>query len=358
MFGGRVGFDVTRYIQKTYDALIPVEQVPSEGFVGTQLENVGELRNNGWELQLNTDIMRSAAFGWNVGLRYSTQKSQAWDLGGFEDIYAGWRQRIRPCTAEGANGSRILSQEALDQLTRKGYTNIDETNLGLLSDVECPVPGLWHDVVVNDSSTVDNPWGETATGVRPVMEQQYLGATYPKQTIGINTQFSVGNWLTIDAVGESQLGHFLYASVSYQGARRWVSPECRDVHLLYNDTYDAARAAGNSRSASRTMARDMLNAYQLAKCVSGFTTYGMWADGADFFKLRSLSFSFRLPDNLIPGSRSATLQLQGRNLFRITDYVGVDPEVSEQGSQDTLWRVEYYNLPTHRQFLASLRLEF
>jgi TonB-linked SusC/RagA family outer membrane protein len=353
MFNGRVGFDVTRYLQKTYDALIAVQQVPSNGFIGTQLENVGELRNSGWELQLNADVIRNPTFGWNVGVRYSTQKSQVWDLGGFEDIYVSWRQNLRPCTSAGTNGARILSEEALRQLVHQGrYSDegaVDRADLGLLKYVECPIPGYWHDVIVNDTATAENPWGTTAAGVRPEMEERYLGPTYPKQTLGVNMQFSVGRWLTIDAVGESQLGHVLSAGPAYQNARRQVWPECREVQALYNEV----RAASGT-----TAARDALNAYELAKCISGFTTYGMWIDGADFFKLRSVSLSFRLPNSIIPGSRSAILQLQGRNLFRITDYVGVDPEVSEQGSQDSLWRQEYYNLPTHRSFIASLRLEF
>lgn len=358
MFNGRVGFDVTRFLQKTYDALIPVQQVPSEGFIGTQLENVGELRNSGWELQLNADVIRKPEFGWNLGLRYSSTKSQAWDLGGFEDIYVAWRQNIRPCTSKDVDGNRILSQEAVRQLTRQGFTNPDVNDLGLLGKVECPVPGYWHDVVVNDSATAANPWGVTPLGTRPVMEEQYLGPTYPTQTIGMNMTFAVGRWLTIDAVGESQIGHVLSSGVAYQNARREVWPTCRDVQGTYNTVYDESRAAGMSTTASRNAARDALNAYQLAKCISGFTTYGMWIDNADFFKLRSVSFSFRLPSRIIPGTRSAILQIQGRNLFRITNYIGVDPEVSEQGSQDVLWRQEYYNLPTSRSFIASLRLEF
>ncbi|MDH3457906.1 MAG: TonB-dependent receptor, partial [Gemmatimonadota bacterium] len=336
MFNGRVGVDVTRYQQKTYDALIPVQQVPSNGFIGTQLENVGELRNSGWELQLNADVLRSAMLTWNMGVRYSTSKSQAWDLGGIEDIYVNWRQNIRPCTSTDADGNRILSAESIRQLEHQGITNVDVNNLGLLGKVECPVMGYWNPVVVNDSAP-----GFTAPGTLPVMEERYLGPTYPTRTIGISTSFEIGRYITLDAVGEAQLGHSLSSGVAYQNARRRVWPMCREELQSLAD-----------------FGRDSLNAYQLARCDRNLTTYGMWITPADFFKLRSVSISFRLPNRLIPGTQSAILQLQGRNLIKITDFVGVDPEASEEGGEEVLWRQEYYNLPPQRSFIASLRLEF
>jgi TonB-linked SusC/RagA family outer membrane protein len=336
MFGGRVGFDVTRFQQRTYDALIDVQQIPSSGFIGTQLANVGELRNHGWEVQLTADVIRNASLTWNLGFRYSSAKSQAWDLGGLEDIYVSWRQRIRPCTAMDDSGNRILSTEAVRQLQNQGIASPDVNDLGLLGKVECPVPGYWHDVVVNDSAP-----GYTAPGTLPVMEERYLGPTYPTQTLGFSTSFQIGRFLTIDAVGESQIGHVLSSGVAYQNVRRRVWPECR------------AEVASLAQ-----FGRDSLNAYQHAKCNRDFTSYGMWIAPADFFKLRSISVSFRLPDRFIPGTRSAILQLQGRNLFRITDYPGIDPESSQEGSGDVLWRQEYYNLPPQKSFLVSLRLEF
>jgi hypothetical protein len=48
--------------------------------------------------------------------------------------------------------------------------------------------------------------------------------------------------------------------------------------------------------------------------------------------------------------------LAGRNLFTITDYDGLDPEVNDFGYD--LNRQEYYNLPPTRSFLARLRIGF
>jgi hypothetical protein len=85
--------------------------------------------------------------------------------------------------------------------------------------------------------------------------------------------------------------------------------------------------------------------------------YDYWIEPADFFKLRSVSVSYRLPERLIPAGSGATLTLAGRNLFTITDYTGTDPEVSDI-RDSSVARRDYYNFPTPRSFMASLRVNF
>src|SRR6185503_5775563 len=59
----KVRLDVTYYRSTTSDALLNVPGVPSMGFSGSQLENVGKLRNQGLELALNTSPIVSANLG-------------------------------------------------------------------------------------------------------------------------------------------------------------------------------------------------------------------------------------------------------------------------------------------------------
>jgi TonB-linked SusC/RagA family outer membrane protein len=337
MFAGRVGFEFTWFNQRTYDALVPVQQIPSTGFIGTQLVNTGTLENKGFETSLNVGVIRSNKFDWDLGIRYGNNDSKAIDLGGLEALSLPWRQEIRPCT----DGEGNPSSEILDQETYR-------------ANPECPVPGLWQSVVTNDSAP-----GFTPLGTLPVMETRYIGPTYPRNTWGFTTSFRFGRLLTLDAVGEAQLGHFLYAGTSYQNARRWVWPECREIVARY----DAEEDAGGTGT-------DVLNAWESAKCVRGYTTYGMWGEPADFFKLRTVSAAFFLP-TFIPGTRAITLLVQGRNLLTITDFPGADPEASEDGSRTELgtsdglvmFRQEYYQLPPYRSlpyrsFIISLKLEF
>jgi hypothetical protein len=47
----------------------------------------------------------------------------------------------------------------------------------------------------------------------------------------------------------------------------------------------------------------------------------------------------------------------GRNLFTVTDYSGTDPEVTDV-RDSSFARRDYYNFPTSRSFLTSLRVNF
>ena len=82
LFDGRMTLEYTYYDQKTTDALVGVEQVPSLGFIGRQLTNVGVIKNTGHEFMLDINVLPSRNFNWDVGLTYSTNNSEAVDLAG------------------------------------------------------------------------------------------------------------------------------------------------------------------------------------------------------------------------------------------------------------------------------------
>ncbi|MCY4399063.1 MAG: TonB-dependent receptor [Gemmatimonadetes bacterium] len=318
----RIGFEYQYFKQNTFDALIPVTQLPSGGFVGNQLENVGEVSNAGHEAFVNLSMLTSTRFSWDMGLRLSTSESRVLDLGALESINVGWRNYVRApvvCTPELSNGASFDGN---------GYIGHGCT---IGEQVYFPVPAFCEDRVQNP-----NEIGA------PVYQEQCLGSTTPKYTYGISTTMTLSQRLTLDVVGEGMGGHWLSSGTAYQNTRRRVWPLCRETI--------AAIADGR---------QDQLTAGDRALCDRSVTRYGMWTQPADFFKIRSASLSFRVPESLLPGQlRSATLRLQGRNLLTSTDFEGIDPEAFEDGSAEVLFRQEYYNLPPIRSFLLSVQVDF
>ena len=73
----------------------------------------------------------------------------------------------------------------------------------------------------------------------------------------------------------------------------------------------------------------------------------------------ALAFTERtIPVEWLPGNiRGATVRLQGRNLLKITDFQGLDPEVSEDGV-DSLYRQGYYHIPPFRTFILNFKIDF
>jgi outer membrane receptor for ferrienterochelin and colicin len=195
-FDGRVSLDFSNYWQKTSDALVPVQQTPSLGFVGSQLINLGEVKNWGTEAYLNLGVLRYPNVDWALGFRYSTHKGEATNIGtnpeGDEvDLInfggsAGYNPEIRRCGYE----HDLISEDRPDRC----YA----------------VPGFWGEVVTNPNEV----------GVEPVTEERYLGPAYPTYSYGINTSLTLWRRLTLDVLGEGQGGHYLVAGTARHSAAR------------------------------------------------------------------------------------------------------------------------------------------
>jgi hypothetical protein len=78
-----------------------------------------------------------------------------------------------------------------------------------------------------------------------------------------------------------------------------------------------------------------------------------------FIKMRELSVTLNAPDRWARQFRASrlSLTLAARNLFTITDYSGVDPEVNAFG-QDNFAASDFESQPQVRYYTARLNLSF
>jgi len=100
-----------------------------------------------------------------------------------------------------------------------------------------------------------------------------------------------------------------------------------------------------------------LTALQIGTCIGNRADQGVWTDPADFWKIRSATLSYRLPEGWIPRAQGAQISIQGKNLFTWTDYRGLDPETNDNGFGDSTPR-EYYNMAPPRIFMFGMTLNF
>ncbi|MGH7426866.1 MAG: SusC/RagA family TonB-linked outer membrane protein [Gemmatimonadales bacterium] len=88
-----------------------------------------------------------------------------------------------------------------------------------------------------------------------------------------------------------------------------------------------------------------------------------WVQDASYVKLRELSLSYQIPPSATAqlfGSvvKGARITLSGRNLIRITDFRGIDPEVSNFGNQAIVRNIDVAPFPPSRSFFVSVDLDF
>ena len=294
---GRLTADLSYYRQATTDALFNVAQTPSNGFLGSQLENVGELRNSGLELAVNGTVIQQPNFGWDLGGSISTNHSEIIDVG----------------TATSA--SIVVGQ---------------------------PAPVVVGTRIVNADAFED-----------PEIElNHYFGPNLPTLTLGVNTSLDLPAGFRLSARGEYQGGHFLSDAASSAMVNRGAGAAQCDAayeHVPFN-----AYGSASPEALSNVRAKDR------ARCYAANLQGNMWIHPADFFKLRDVTLQAPL-SSLIPGVRSAILTFSLRNAFRWTnsEFTAFDPEMnaSRDGVRALTSGITETTPPPAR-FTTSVRIAF
>lgn len=298
-YAGRYSLDFTYFNTRTLDALIQVRYPPSAGFLNRQLENIGEVKNSGIEARAEAGIIRGATVDWRGRVNYTKIESEAIDLGD------------EPLIAVGGSFTEV----------RVGF----------------PVTSVFARKVTNGNQIAE-PQVST--------DNQFYGPTFPDQIIGLGTTLTLWDRLSIDMLGEFQRGGYNINFVGFQNALRgnWRPCFAAQRKLIAAQRGDAS-------------ALNDVTALERVRCAIDRTVQlsDAWIEPIDFFRMRYLTVSYKLPPRLLRGMQNATLTLSGRNLFYDSDYSGLDPESADQ-SDSQVGRREYYVLPQLRSFSLALRV--
>jgi TonB-dependent starch-binding outer membrane protein SusC len=283
-----------------------------------QLENVGTIENRGIEGQLIAGLLRGQRVDWQARVNFTALRSNTIDTDGLQ-IATG-----------------------LGSWVREGH----------------PVPGLFGAKITNPNA-IDNP---------DVVNDVLLGPVYPTRIIGIGTTLTLWRDLTIDVLGEYQGGAYLTNFIGFQNAVRNVWRPCYAAQAKMRLAYlgpDGRAGTGdeNLSALADVTARERGRCAWNAAGTSMVPNSDFWIEKTDFFKIRSASASYNVPRRFVPGARSATITLSGRNLFKSSKFDGLDPESSDAsdaatGGRYVLGRREYYQLPPFRTVMLTVRSTF
>ncbi|MGH7476282.1 MAG: TonB-dependent receptor domain-containing protein [Longimicrobiales bacterium] len=296
LLDNRLTTEFTYYHQTTEDALFSVRQVPSRGFLLSQLENVGKLKNSGIELALEGTVLRSDALTWTLGGTVFTNKSETVDLGGAPPFSLG--------------------------------------NFGWVVEGEA-VPVIRADCVTGWDATLDEPEGP---------EDCIHGPNLPTHVLGLNTSLQLPYGVTLSARGEYQGGHYMYDGAAYNAVVRSVRwPGCFDFYT--------AQEAGRL---------DEVSALQRARCTVSTTLSDYFVYPADFAKLRDVTISAPVPERWLPMAQSATLTLSAYNAWKWVneDFPVFEPEMGNNGGFNVAVRSLLEHVPPPAVYTVSLRVSF
>ncbi|MEP6905807.1 MAG: TonB-dependent receptor, partial [Gemmatimonadales bacterium] len=92
MFNNRISMTLTGYNKRTKDALISRVLPPSVGISSVRFENLGAVRNSGFEASLRAQVIQTHQFGIDGLLNYAINNNKLLSLGGVPPIGAELRQ--------------------------------------------------------------------------------------------------------------------------------------------------------------------------------------------------------------------------------------------------------------------------
>lgn len=81
VFENRLALDAEMYVTNTKDLIVNRSIDASLGYT-RMYDNLGEVRNKGFELSVNYDVLRNREFNWNVNLNYSQNRNEIIKING------------------------------------------------------------------------------------------------------------------------------------------------------------------------------------------------------------------------------------------------------------------------------------
>lgn len=279
------GFNITvDWFKKQTKDLLFQKQVPKYNGGGTYWVNQGKLNNTGVELSLTTFPVKGTVT-WETSLNASYVKNEVADLAGDDFVLA-------------ANYSDLGGPM---QIMKPGYPmgsfyvyqwkGFDDKGANLYQKA--------------DGSLTTNPTSDDLV---------VKGQASPKWTVGWNNTVTWKNW-TLNvffnaATGYDRLNISRFMAASMTGVSRFVT--LRDAYFKGWD-HVANKADALYPSLTNTDNKSYANS-------------DFWLEDASFIKLKNISLSYRIPRRVLKFA-SVQLSVSAQDLFTITRYKGMDPEV-------------------------------
>ncbi len=303
-FNDRLRVNLDWYNKNTDNVIYAV---PITGLVGVTsiYRNIGKMRNTGFEISLGGDIIATRDWLWSVEANLTTNKNELRDL--YKQKEADGTMVVKPVIVGDGSGiagsaNRILEVgEPIDTYWLKEWAGVNPDN---------GAPQWYMD---------DESGNKVITSDYSKADYYKVGHLSPDFYGGFSTSL---RWKDIDLnanFGFSVGGKiFNYSRIEY------------DSDGTYTDRNQMKLQSGWSRwEKPGDIATHPVAKYNNSD--NGNKASSRYLENSDFLKLRSLSVGYSFSQLRRFGINNLRVSLSGENLFTVTKYSGVDPELPASG---------------------------
>jgi iron complex outermembrane receptor protein len=294
---GRISGAVDYYIKKTRDLLSWYEVPVPPNLYHSTLANVGSLNNKGIEITINTDNVRAKLFSWSSSIIFAQNKNKVTRLSN-EKYHSG---SLKTGFISEEFPSTHIIEEGRELGTFYGWQSkgIDENGEFVIVDQ-------------NKDNKING------------LDNTYIGHAFPRFT------YSIYNVISYKRLNFSFLLRGSYGNDVLNNARMRYSTVIAlpEINVLKEALTSGIRSAPT------------------------YSDY--FVEDGSFFRFDNANLSYDVNTKRLHGIKVARIYLNAQNLFLITSFKGLDPEVAIGG--DAPGVMQTYFVPKPRTFSFGIDL--
>ncbi|NVK28262.1 MAG: TonB-dependent receptor [Flavobacteriia bacterium] len=315
----RITGEIAYYYKYTTDALLSVQLPRYQGF-DNYWDNLGEILNTGVEFSITARPVVTNTFSWKVDFNIAYNYNEITSIGGYsEDAVSG-----------GTNDTRVVIGSPVGTNFLVRWSHVD------------PATGrpVYLDINGNETMT----WTPD--------DRVAVGKVLPDAIGGITNSFTWNNWdlsflfvyslggQVYDSSSKRQLGVVTDWNMRTEIFDRWTQPG--DEATYPRLTRDPGVYGSNTP----------------------WINTDLWLHDADYLRLRNFTIGYNLPKSTIDswGIDRFRVSFIATNVFVITNYPGLDPEIARDFENATdrnmSVNITYLTPPQERTFSLALNVNF
>lgn len=288
----RITGSLDYYFKKTKDLLNVIPIPAGSNFSSTILTNVGNVENKGFEFNIGAELVKGSNYSWELGFNVAWNEAEITNLTATKDsTYAG------TLVASGRQIHSVGYQPYSFYVYHQQYLDGK------------PVEGVYADA--------------NKDGIINTQDLYRYRSPMPRWIMGLTTRFNYGKW-TLSTVLRANVGNYMFNSVATNAVQaNMLNP----LGYLANTLTDILHTG----------------------FINGQVQSDYYVENASFLRMDNLGLSYNL-GRILRDKVGVRLQANCQNVFTVTKYSGLDPEIFG-GMDNALY-------PRPRIFVLGASLQF